>query len=183
MKRFLNIIYYFLWRFMAFVGGGSDKFIYFILSPFKWLALKIPIVRKRLIRLYGSVENAEKEGMKAMDYFNNDKEIGYNTQFANGLYVSSSGCYFLGIYLVVAHYFKGLLVFFNSYDLAVMLGFGGIAAIITHFVTFEKKAYKKYFKEFDKIKGWQRFVYKLVTFVFVIGAFIFGGWAMVFANH
>ncbi len=183
MKRFLNIIYYFLWQFMSVVGEGLDKFSYFILFPFKWLALKIPIIRNRLIRLYGSVKNAEKEGLRAMDYFSNDKEIGYNTQFANGLYVSSFGFYFLGLCFVAARYIPFFLDLLDTYKLVFMIGFFGIAAVITHFVTFEKKAYKKYFKEFDKINGWERFAYKLMTFVFVTGSGVFWIWAMIFSHN
>ena len=183
MKFFFNIIYYFLWRFFYINGRFHGRIADTLIKPFKWLVLKIPAARNRLIKLHGSIENAEKEEKRGVNYVFNNKEIGFATQFANGLYVSSFGFYFLGLCFVAARYIPFFLDLLDTYKLVFMIGFFGIAAVITHFVTFEKKAYKKYFKEFDKINGWERFAYKLMTFVFVTGSGFFWIWAMIFSHN
>lgn len=45
--RFLNLNYYFCYRFMCRVGGYIGVFTHFILKPFGLLLLKIPFVKNR----------------------------------------------------------------------------------------------------------------------------------------
>jgi hypothetical protein len=182
--RFLNIIYYCSWQFWRVAGGYLDKFLHVVITkPLRWLLLKkIPIARKRYIKQYGSIENAEKEIQKAYDYVMDNEEWGYNTQFAMGFYAGSISFYFWGFYFVLAHYFNGMIDFFVNNKILCVLCFVAIAMCITHIATFKKNKYKKYFKEFDKARGVKRFLYKLLTFCFVIGSFLFWFWSLEFGH-
>lgn len=180
--NFFNIIYYFIWRFWFVSGKGLDKFTDIILKPFKWLFLKIPFVKNRYIKLYGSIENTEKLMKKTVDYVMNNKDFGFNMQFAWVFYGGSIAFYILGIYFIVAHYVPELLTFFETNKTACAVGFMLSAALVTYPMSYSKDRFKKYFKELDKINGWKRVGYKAMTLVFVFGSFAFWFWTMVFAN-
>lgn len=182
MKLF-NIIYYFIWRFCYTVGKGVDKFTTITLLPFKWLFLKIPLVRNRYIKLYGSIDNAEKLIKNSADHVMHNQEWGFMMQFAWCFYGGTITLYIWGLYFIGAHYFQFLLVFFDSNKILCVLGFTSMAGTITYLTSYKKDIFKKYFKILDQTRGCKRLAYKSFTFVFVFGSFVFWLWTMGLTHH
>lgn len=183
MIRFLNIIYYFIWRFWLVNGKRLDKFIFFVLQPVKWLIFSIPFVRKKHIKDFGSLEEAEKYMNKAYNHVMNNEAWGFNMMFAWCIYGGVIAFYIWGLYFVLAHYFPALLDSFDQNKIPCALAFVGLAALIIYPASYWKDKFKKYFRELDKVKGIKRFAYKTMTFVFVFGSFLFWLWTIGFAHH
>lgn len=147
------------------------------------MLFRIPAYRTRLLRLYGSVENAKKEIRKTNTYVSQNIDWGINMQFASLTYGGSIIFYLWGLYFIVSKYIDGLLTFFQANTVYCAFGFVALALVIAYHVSFKKDVFKKYFKEFDKLKGWMRLASKIVVLIFVFGSFTFWMWAMDFAHH
>jgi len=183
IMKFLNIIYYFALHFCLFISNGIDKFTDIIFRPFIRFFLKSDFAAKRLTKIHGSIENAEKESRSAYEYVMNNEEWGFNTQFASLFYGGSIILYLWGIYSVLSHYFIGLNLFLEKNIIICIFFFIVMTGVITYFASFRNHRYKKYFKEFDKIRGLKRFLYKALTLCFIIGSFAFWIWSLGFGHH
>lgn len=180
--RFLNLMYYFTYRFICVVGGYLDAFTHFTLKPVRWLMVQLPFVRNRYIKLHGSVEEANKVIDNACKYVMNNKEYGYNITFAAMFYGGAMLLYVWGACFVLCSYRPGLLTLFNKHTYSFMFLFVAISGLITYPNSYKKDIYLRYFKEFDKIKGKKRLMYKALTFVVIAGSFVFWIWAMTFSS-
>jgi hypothetical protein len=98
------------------------------------------------------------------------------------IYGATIAFYLWGLYFVFAHYFSGMIDFFVNNKIVCAIGFVGLAGVVTYFASYKGDVYKKYFKEFNKIRGIKRFLYKLLTFCFVIGSFLFWFWSLGFGH-
>jgi hypothetical protein len=154
-----------------------------LISPSTMTSSKIPFLKKRYTKLYGSVENAKQEMKKYEDVYLYGKEIGLAMRYAHGYYLAVIAFYIWGIYYVVAHYRHGLWDFFNN-NMIICLGVLLVLSLVTkYYVSDRKGIYKKRFKELDKIEGRKRLIYKILTLLFVFGSIAFWFWSLDFANR
>lgn len=179
--KFLNLMCYFIWRFNVMFNRLIGRLVDALFKPFGDAFCKLPFVVRRFTKLHGSVENARKkirDGSDEIMYKNRDVSVAM--VLAWQLYGGVMVCYICGTFFFIAHYYKGLWDFLED-DLFYVIVPLSLAGCVTYFSLYRKDRYKKYFKEFDKLRGWKRLAGKICTLIFVFGSFAFMLWAIGFA--
>ena len=166
MEEFWNIVHFFTYKFLCKASNVLDK-----ISP-ATLFLKIPAIKKLLIKRGGSIEMINDNANNVV----NNQFMGVNIWFAGLIMVSLLfiPCFALNLYYI-AYIYKPKN--FESFVLLIVI-YTAFSSLVNYYLLLHKNKFLKYFKKFKKqthewnVKwAWISLVTILLPYLMLIGSF------------